>query len=174
MTSLERDISGTMDKELIKEMRKAIKSNDIEKVKELLGNNSNLLETETPFGTFLHDAATYGMYDMAKLLVESGIDVNKKGGVRDSSALTAAAFRGYIRIVELLYENGAALDTSTFSRNPLFATISEGHIDVVRFLVEKGIDLKADYAIGDLEHVDAYEYARQYGQTEIANYLKEL
>lgn len=72
----------------------------------------------------------------------------------------------------LLYENGADFDVSSFYRNPLFAAIYNGHLDVARFLVEKGIDFKVHYAIGDLENVDAYEYARQYGQTEITEYLK--
>ena len=71
-------------------------------------------------------------------------------------------------------ENGTYLDVSSFDRNPLFAAIYNGHIDLVRFLVENGIDLKVYYSIGELEKVDAYEYARQYGQTEIADYLKNL
>ena len=161
-----------MDKNLIKEMRQAIKRNELDTVKYLIDNHDGLLQVVTVFGTFLHDASTYGMYDIAKYFVACGIDVNKKGGVCDSSALTIAAFKGYQNIVELLYENGVSLDVSTFERNPLFAAIYNGHLDIVAFLVEKGIDLKACYAIGDLEHVDAYEYARQYGQTEIANFLK--
>lgn len=161
-----------MDKELIKNMRQAIKSNEIDTVKQLIDNNDGLLDIVTVFGTFLHDASTYGMYDIAKHLVECGIDVNKRGGGRDSSALTSAAFKGYKNIVELLYENGASLDISCFERNPLFAAIYNGHFDVVKFLVEKGIDLNVCYAVGDFDKIDAYEYARQYGQTEIANYLR--
>lgn len=162
-----------MDKELIKNMRQAIKNNEIDTVKCLIDNNEELLNAVTVFGTFLHDASSYGMYDIAKYFVECGIDVNRKGGVRESSALTAAAFNGYKNIVELLYENGAILDVSSFAGNPLFAAIYNGHFEVVRYLVEKGIELKTCYAIGDLEKVDAYEYARQYGQTEIANYLHD-
>ncbi len=44
---------------------------------------------------------------------------------------------------------------------------------MVKFLVENGIDITASYPIGKLDNIDAYEYARQFGQTEIANYLKE-
>lgn len=162
-----------MNKELIKEMRQAIKKNVLDTIKYLIDNNEGLLDVVTAFGTFLHDASTFGMYDVAKYFVECGIDINRKGGVCDSSALTIAAFKGYKNIVELLCENGAHLDVSSFDRNPLFAAIYNGHIDVVRFLVEKGIALKEYYAIGDLEKVDAYEYARQYGQIEITNYLKD-
>ncbi len=163
-----------MDKTLIKEMRQAIKVNDLNTVSTLVENNDGLLNVVTIFGTFLHDASMHGMYDIAKYLTDRGIDINKKGGSRDSSAMTIAAFNGYMDIVKLLYENGADLDVSSFERNPLFAAIYNGHFQVVRFLVENGIDLKANYAIGSLEKVDAYEYARQYGRTEIADFLREF
>lgn len=162
-----------MDKELIKEMRQAIKNNDLNTIKQLNENNQGLLDVITTFGTFLHDASTYGMYDVAKYFIDCGIDVNIRGGIRNSSALTIAAFKGHESIVELLFENGTHLEVSSFDMNPLFAAIYNGHLDIVKFLVEKGIDLNACYAIGDLGKVDAYEYARQYGQTEVANYLKE-
>lgn len=44
---------------------------------------------------------------------------------------------------------------------------------MAKFLIDKGIDLTASYSIGELENVDAYEYARQFGQLEIADYIKE-
>lgn len=162
-----------MDKELIKEMRQAIKNNELDVIRGLISKNEGLLDVVTPFGTFLHDASTYGRYDVAVCLVEYGIDINKTGGARNSTALTIASFKGHKNIVELLYENGAYLDVSSLEKNPLFAAIYNGHLEVVRFLVEKGIDIKAYYAVGDLDRVDAYEYARQYGKTEIINYLKD-
>ncbi len=163
-----------MDKELIKTMRQAIKENDLEAIRKLIHDNEGVINTVTPLGTFLHMATSSGMYDVVKFLLENGIDVNIKGGIRDSSAMTIAAFKGYMDICELLYDNGAQLDVSDFDRNPLFAAIYNGHYDIVKFLVEKGIDTKASYAIGDLDSCDAYEYARQYGRTEIADYLKEI
>ncbi len=162
-----------MDKELIKEVRRAIQENKPDIVKNLVDENKELLSVTTPFGTFLHDAASYGMYDIAKYLVESGIDVNTVGGVgRKSNALTKAAFEGYLNIVELLYENGATFDVSTFDANPLFAAIYNNHIDVVKFLVEKGIDLKPCYAVGDYDALNACDYAEVYGRSEIVEYLK--
>ena len=46
-----------MDKELIKAMRNAIKQDDLAAVKQLLKENPDLLEAQTPFGTWLHEAA---------------------------------------------------------------------------------------------------------------------
>lgn len=55
----------------------------------------------------------------------------------------------------------------------MFAAIYGGHYEVAKFLIDKGIDITATYSIGELENADAYEYARQYGQLEIADYIKE-
>lgn len=160
-----------MDKEILKEMRQAIKSNDLEKVKIMIEKNKGILNEVTPFGTILHDAATEGHLDIAQFFINSGIDVNKRAGTRDASALTDAAFEGHLDIVELLYNNGGILDVSTFARNPLFAAIYHHHIDVAKYLIDKGIDLSVTYPIGSIDNCDAREYARQYGCTEIVNYI---
>lgn len=162
-----------MDKEKIKEMRQAIKAGNLDLIKGLLASDEGLLHVVTVFGTWLHDASTYGKYDIVQYFIQCGIDVNINGGVSECSAMTKASFKGYLDIVELLYLNGANLDVSNFERNPLFAAIYNGHYNVVKYLVENGIDITAHYSIGQLERVDAYEYARQYGRTEIANYLRE-
>ena len=162
-----------MDKELIKEMRQAIKKDDLQKVKLLIDNNEGLLNEVTPFGTWLHDATTFASYELVKYFVEQGIDVNKRGGIVESVAIKNAAFKGKLDMVKLLYENGAKLYVDDLSVNPLFAAIYNNHIEVAKFLVEKGIDLTANYAMGDLDKVDAYEYARQYGRTEMLEFLRK-
>ena len=163
-----------MDKELIKNMRQAIKQGDIIATKNMLENNEELLDTATPFGTWLQVAAAHGQMEIVRFLIECGMDINESAGISEGGPIKNAAFNGHLDIVKLLYEHGAVLDVREATKNPLFAAIYNGHLDVVRFLVEKGINLKAYYAIGDLEKVDAYEYAKQYGQTEIANYLKKI
>lgn len=48
-----------------------------------------------------------------------------------------------------------------------------GHKEVAEFLVEKGINISIRYTGENIENMDASEYARQYGQKEIAEYLKK-
>ena len=163
-----------MDKELIREIRQAIKQGNIDAVKSILEENPDMLDVETPFGTWLQMASAQGKIDIVKYLLERGIDVNKCTGVTDGGAIKDAAFKGHLDIVKLLIQNGAVLDVSTAEKNPLFAAIYNGHFDVVKLLVENGIDITAAYPIGELESCDAYEFARQYGQTEIADYLKVI
>lgn len=161
------------DKELRKVMRKAIKEDNLSQVEELLDRNPELLSETSPLGSWLHVAATHGKRDIAEYLVKQGLDVNQNGTVADCGAVTTAAEKGHLDIVKLLHENGAVFDTSRAAKNPLFAAIYGGHLEVAKYLVEAGIDLTAKYNLGQLDGVDACEYARQYGQKEIENYLIE-
>lgn len=75
-------------------------------------------------------------------------------------------------MIELLYNSGTVFDVSEAAKNPLFGAIYGGHYNVVQFLVEHGIDIEKYYPIGELDKVDACEYAKQLGQTEIESYLR--
>lgn len=152
-------------------MRIAIKKGNLDAVKAFLSEHEGLQEVDTVFGSWLHVAAAHGKYDIAKYLIEKGMDVNRNGDLSGGNPLNSAAETGHLDIVELLYQNGAKLDVSQATKNPLFGAIYSGHFDIVKFLVEHGIDITAQYHIGTIENCDAAEYARQFGQTEIYHYL---
>ena len=76
-------------------------------------------------------------------------------------------------VVRYLIESGAELDVSLAKRNPLFGAIYGGHQEVVKYLVQKGIDVSIRYTGENIKNMNAYEYAREFGQTEIAEYLKQ-
>ncbi len=162
-----------MDKEIVKSMREAIKKGNLDLVRKLIIDNEGLLNVNTVFGSWLHVAAAHGKVNIAKYLIECGMDVNQNGDISGGNPIRSAADNGYLDIIKLLYQNGAEIDVSEATKNPLFSAIYGGYYEIVKFLVEKGIDITASYHIGKLGNVDAYEYARQFGQTEIANYLKE-
>ncbi len=59
-----------MDKmQISKEIRSAIKSGNLEKVVELIDGNVEVLNMITPFGTWLHVAASRGQLDIVKKLI---------------------------------------------------------------------------------------------------------
>lgn len=65
------------------------------------------------------------------------------------------------------------MDTKTFANNALFTAIAARNVEISKYLIDQGIDLTATYHIGDIENCDAMEYARQYGLTEVYDYIKE-
>ncbi|KLA30786.1 ankyrin repeat domain-containing protein [Bacillus cereus] len=127
----------------------------------------------TLFGTWLHVAAKKGYFGIVEYLIHKGIDVNTKGDIFDDSPLRVAAGEGDLEIVKYLIETGAELDVSLANRNPLFGAIYGGHKEVVEFLAEKGIDISIRYTGESIKNMDAYEYVREFGQTEIVEYLKQ-
>ncbi|MGG3156920.1 ankyrin repeat domain-containing protein [Priestia megaterium] len=155
-----------------KAIRNAIKRGDINSVKELIGSNKEILHTMTLFGSWLHIAAKKGQMEIVEYLVHKGIDVNIKGDIFDASPLRVAAGEGHIEIVKYLIQSGAELDVSLAKRNPLFAAIYGGHKEVVEHLVGQGIDISVQYTGENIEDMDAYPYAKEFGQKEIAEYLK--
>jgi ankyrin repeat protein len=162
-----------LDKKIVnREIRNAIKIGDINKMKQLIGYDTKLLNINTSFGTWLHIAAKKGNLDIVKFLVKEGIDIDARGGTFDSSALNLAAGADYLDIVKYLVRAGAELDVSLAKRNPLFGAIYGGHKNVVEFLVEKGIDISIRYTGENIKNMNAYEYAIEFGQTEIAEYLR--
>ncbi len=158
---------------IIKRIRNAIKQGDYDTLKMLINENPEVLNEMTPFGTWLHVAAKRGHLEIVKYLVEKGLDVNIKGGTFDGSALNVASLGGDTETVKYLIANGAVMDVSLAKRNPLFSAIQGGHMDVVQYLVQKGIDITVRYNTENLNNISAYEFAVEFGQTKIANYIKE-
>ncbi|KLA31126.1 ankyrin repeat domain-containing protein [Bacillus cereus] len=161
-----------MDERIVnRDIRNAIKNGDINKVKHLIGNDTKIINAKTSFGTWLHIASKKGNLDIVKFLVQEGIDIDARGGTFDSSALNLAAGSGNLDIVKYLVRAGAELDVSLAKRNPLFGAIYGGHKNVVEFLVEKGIDISIRYTGENIKNMNAYDYAMEFGQIEIAEYL---
>ncbi|REK71270.1 ankyrin repeat domain-containing protein [Paenibacillus paeoniae] len=161
-----------MDKgQVAKEIRLAIKRGHLEKVSELIGNDSEVLNLMTTFGNWLHVAASEGQLEIAKKLINLGIDVNGLGGVFGGGALNEAASEGHIDIVRYLLSCGAELDVSEPERNPLFGAISNGHTDITHLLIKSGIDMSVKYSGESMKNMDALHFAREMGQMEVVKLL---
>ena len=159
--------------ESIKAMRQAIKNNDLETIKKLLKENPDLLHAEILPGSWIKAAVSYENYELTEFFIKEGVDVNFVGGISESNAISDASEKGNLEIVKLLYDNGAKLETSNTLYNPLFAAIPDRHADVALFLIEKGIDYRALYAVGSIENCDAMEFAREWGCIEVFDFLKK-
>lgn len=159
-------------KDKIDLMGKAITDGDLETVKRMMKESPELLNEMTLFGTWLHRAATNGKLEIAQYFIDAGIDVNASGGLGDSSVICCAIVTGKIDMVKLLVKNNAVFDVSTKDRNPLFTAISNRKFEIVKYLIEQGIDLTASYKINNVKQ-DAYIYSKRNGSEEITNYIAQ-
>ncbi|HEY1188169.1 MAG TPA: ankyrin repeat domain-containing protein [Gemmata sp.] len=158
---------------LAREIRVAIRQGETEKAVALIGTEQAVREMMTPFGTWLHVAASFGNLGLVKHLVALGADVDCKGGILGGSAINEAASKGHLEVVAYLLDSGAGLDVSEPQYNPLFSAIYGGNLDVVRLLIDKGIDTHVKYTGERMKGMDAYTFAIERGQTQIARFLSE-
>lgn len=92
-----------------------------------------------------------------KQLIESGVDINS--GYDDGKfssdfrLLSGAAVTGNFEIFKYLVENGA--DTHESEHNAFFLAISCGHIDIVEYLLMKGVDIECQSDDGDTALISA-------------------
>lgn len=162
------------DVEVVKQMRAAVLSGNLAQARQLLDQHEGLLHRATAFGTWLHVAAGAGHLELAQELLDRGLDVNARGGTFEGAALNLAASAGHAGMIKLLLDAGSEMDTSDPQRNPLFGAIYGGHIEVVRLLIGRAIDFRVRYTGRSMKNMDAEAFAREWGQTEIADYLASL
>ena len=162
-----------MDKtQIIRDMFDAIENNNSDEVLEILSKAPEVLHIITPFGTWLHFASSEGKIKIVKLLINLGLDVNKKSGAFNGNGLNEAANEGHYDIVEYLLTCGAELDVDEPERNPLFGAILSGNKDIVQLLLDSGIDYTVRYTGEYMKDMDAYDFAVERGQLEIAELIK--
>jgi ankyrin repeat protein len=95
-------------------------------------------------------ASEYGLKEVLRRLLKhdkSGIDTlyNRM----NMTPLMVACSEGHLEVVQILVENGAAIDqTDSIGTTSLMVACSEGHLEVVQILVENGADIDQTDSIG--------------------------
>jgi len=111
-------------------------------------------------------AAWGGQAEMARLLLDRGADPALSDMI-GWTGLHAAAFEGHLDCVRLLASPGLIELPSRNGDRPLHWAISRGHLEVMRFLLEKGADSEATGARG----LKPLPLAVELGQAGIADFL---
>ena len=98
------------------EFRRAIESGNLAGARALLEQDSSLASSEDYHP--LYDAATEGNYELAKLLLEYGADVDIPPQRGTGGAVHEAVVRRHYDIANLLYNYGAAVDATPDACTP--------------------------------------------------------
>ena len=132
-------------------LMKFIKDNkdNFEVVKLLIKNGAKIQEKASFFRPpSLFDACRHNLFDIAKLLIERGVDVNALDRYHVSPLLAAIDSRynynnGFVNIVNLLLEHGANPNISGYIEEytPLIKASEFGHIGVVKLLLKYNADV---------------------------------
>jgi len=121
----------------------------------------------------LRTAAYHGDLPTVRKLIEEGVDLNvwDKWG---RTALSLAASRGHLEVVEVLLGGGAWVnpheDYDTFE-TPLFAAADNGHLLIVQLLISHGAN--PNLHVGVTQRTPD-QYADTNGHTEVTKYLRSV
>lgn len=106
------------------------------------------------YGSALVVAALEGHFEVVKLLVERGADVNARNGTPFSFAIRAAAAGGDNEIVELLIAKGADINAHDDRYGTaLHSAVSWGHAQTAELLISNGADINARKRDGNVLQV---------------------
>jgi len=122
-------------------MIRAIRHNDLNKVRALLDNGVGINENIAGDGTPLIIAVQRNKVELVETLIDLGADVNQATDI-DGNALINAAMKNNVVIAQLLLDKGANLDAIVINDETALITASRaGHYEMVKFLVENGADV---------------------------------
>jgi ankyrin repeat protein len=119
--------------------------------------------------TPLHYAARNGCLNLVKIFLANGADVNSRTSkqTREWTPLHHAARGGHLEIVAELLNFGVDREVKTgFGLNALHVACEYNHSDLVRFLLEVGLDYNAK-TIDDNHQMTCLHYAAINGNDEI-------
>ena len=89
----------------------------------------------------LYLACEKGHFDAARLLLDTGADVNRadKYGM---TPLYIACAKGHVNVARLLLDNGAAVDWAMEDgATPLYVACEKGHVNAARLLLDNGAEV---------------------------------
>jgi ankyrin repeat protein len=104
----------------------------------LLHLGQKLKESQKVAEETMESATLRGQTEIARILLENGLEVNRRG-VGGSSYLNDAALKGQKKMVELLLEHGASITArNQAGGTPLHDAALGGNADVVMLLLDRG------------------------------------
>lgn len=131
----------------------------------LIERGANIEEVNDEGYTPLMEAAREGHEEMVALLLSQGANINAQTEETQETALTLACCGGFLEVADFLLKAGADLELG--SSTPLMEAAQEGHLELVRYLLDQNANVAAQTQTGDT----ALTYACENGHTDVADLL---
>ena len=101
--------------------------------------------------SLLHNASYFGKFEVAKLLIKHGAQIDSRD-FEGKTPLAVAASQAHLEVVKLLLENGADVNSKdNYGRIPLLFALHKGkeNLEVIKLLIEKGSDVESMNNVGE-------------------------
>ncbi|KAL1505978.1 hypothetical protein ABEB36_005419 [Hypothenemus hampei] len=131
----------------------------------LIERGANIEEVNDEGYTPLMEAAREGHEEMVHLLLGQGANINAQTDETQETALTLACCGGFTEVADILLKAGADIELG--ASTPLMEAAQEGHLELVRFLLEYAANVNAVTQTNDT----ALTYACENGHTDVAELL---
>jgi len=157
--------------ELVEQMHVSALDGDISSVKEALDAGVDVNAVDADGHTALMLAAYNGHSEIVLTLLDRGAGIDRRD-MEGRTALLYAATGPFPETVTILLDKGAVPNVVDSGEHfsPLMHAAAEGHLSVVKILIEAG----SNPTLKDVDGDDAASFARQAGHDEVANYLDSL
>jgi ankyrin repeat protein len=157
-----------------KQLYSAVKTGNLEKVREIIENN-RLLIKEASGMLLLCEAIKTENVEIIRLLLAFGVEVNDEDKILydNEIPLSIACYSGNLEIVQLVLDYGAIINTCREDPeylNPLMCAVINSDLNLVKLLVERGADVNVLRAGGS----SALSIAIQGKCQDIVEYLTPL
>ena len=127
-------------------LRKKFSDSQLVKYKSILGFSdlisTKIKEVDKQIALALIQAVQKGNFEIVKILVDNGADVNSSAS-SNTKALILAAEQGKLEIVKYLAENGADVNLRDYYNTTALMMASFEYLEIVRYLIEQGADVNA-------------------------------
>ena len=153
---------------LIMDFFQLIKEGDLETIKSIVKQDEGILHQKDGRGFPPLVMASYsGNLDVAKYLIEAGVDINAIDAA-GNTALMGVCFKGYLDIVKLLLKKGAEVNIRNWQgASALIYAVTFGKNEIAKELIKAG----ADKSFHDDKGNSAITYAKSQGNTELVALL---
>jgi ankyrin repeat protein len=146
----------------------SITNNLPEYVKKSIESGANINNCRD-YNTPLTKAIYNSRLDIVKILVEAGVNINKKN-TDGNTALMCATRINNLEIVKYLVEAGAEINIVSKYNNAINVAINNNYLEIVKYLVEHGADINLK---NENDGRDAILNASSNGNLKMVKYLVE-